>query len=1755
MTKSNRTVWVGVFLGLLLLVAVAAVGWWMGARSADARAGAPAAPAATASVASASPGAATAPATPAPAEPAKADPASGAPALPASDTGTPDAFALLDCTARLYDNAQAIAVTFTQPLRAGQDLASLLKASDLGPVPDQTAQRRRGGAQDDAEQAAATPAKDAAAAQPIQGEWVLGENPRVAYLPYQQPNRRYQVAIGAQVAAADGATLPEAASCDLETPTMPPAYFFPSRGVVLPAGQNGGLPIVTVNVPEVDVQFLRIPPEKAPYFYETVLRVRGNEPEAAAETNGDDAEDDPWRWAGNRSLQGSVGIYDLDRLAPITQSVYTGRFVASTEKDRRSTTFLPVEDIAELQEPGIYVAVMSQPGRFNYESQVTYFYVSDLGVHAHRQADALDVYVTSLTSARAAEAVAVDLLDGDGKRIAGARTDAVGRAAFASLPGDARLVVARRGQEQTLLSLAQPALDLSEFAATGHAAGENRLFAYAGRDLYRPGETFAVSVLQRGPDGEPLPAAPITATLKRPDGRTVRTEVWQPHASAPGYVEHDIALPADAATGTWRLELRRDPGARQPDTVWSFSVEEFLPERMALDFTKAADELLVGQPLELQVRGRYLYGAPAAGNRLLGTLGVERARVPLPETLPGFIFGDVADDARRQWQELPEQETDAEGRASLEVPLELAGAQSPMRARVRLSLLESGGRPVIRTHDTLVWPAEALVGVRPLFDNDVTRQGSLAEFEVARARRDGTLAPGGEASVRLFHERREYYWRFDDQSGWNSGYTETDELVDSRTLDLAERTRLAVPVDWGRYRLEITDPENGRVLRYRFYAGWDAQDAENLGNRPDRVQLRLENAVGDGDTLRVHAVPPHDGEALVLVEGGGVRWNARMPIQAGGTTLAIPFDPAWERQDLYISVIAFRAGAQGEARVTPARAVGLLHVPLAREDRRLGVKIDAPARVRPETTQTVALSVDGAAPGDTVWATLSAVDVGILNITRYPTPDPFDFFFGQQRYGAQMLDMYGRLIEAMQGQRGRLKWGGDSGERLREPMPPKVRLVDLFSGPLQVGADGRVQVPLALPDFNGTLRLMAAAFTQDRYGSAEAQMVVAAPIVAELAAPRFLNDGDQTSIALDVANLSGNAQDVELALEAAAPLAIEEGARTLRLADGERRTLRFTARAQGVGDALLTLHVQGKGGSEPIRIERRATLGVAAATPARQSVHRGRLAPGESAQAEPGWFAGLAEAGLQVSVSADARPPVPVERLVHDLLTYPYGCTEQTISAAYPYLMIDAGQAGSLGMRDVSAEERERRVAAAIGRLAGMQAASGAFSLWGDGRQDVWLTAYVTAFLQDARRAGHALPAQMIERANGWLQARLREGPSRFPTLPERLARFDDQTSYRDADARLIADGHQRFAALAYAGYVLAREQQAPLASLRELYDGQAERARSVLPLIHLAAAFKLMGDAPRSRQALDAGMTRPYGMAGAAGSYWLGDYGSRVRDNALAYSLMTQHTLEHPRKEVLFVQATQTLGERSYLSTQEQLALILAWQAARVGATDDWRLALAVGGSEHTLARDGTATASLDGKAARTARLTNTGQAPLFYEVRSQGYMPAPVQPERRSAGVTAGWYHTDGRAWQGEPIASGQTLVVKLELQAEHDIETGLLVHRIPAGFELNNENLSPDDEIRNVDFGGTRMDAAADDSVASYREYRDDRYVAGVRVAAGSKPSVVLFYRLQATNPGTYTMPPALLEDMYRPEIRGIGRTGTVTVQRADGPGARR
>ncbi|HCW19518.1 MAG TPA: alpha-2-macroglobulin, partial [Achromobacter sp.] len=530
----------------MVLAGAIGAGWWMGK---DRQAVAPApVPAASSQAAN------------------TAAPAAGdKPAMPASATvGSADPFAALTCQPRQYNDALSLSVTFTQPVDGKANLDSFLQVTDIGAISGKEDQDSESSASPNDQPASVKPGDSAPKGKIVKGNWIVGDNPRMVYFPYVQPQRKYAITVRSGLpGVGDNVVLAESSNCEVNTQAMPPSFYFASRGVVLPAGQNGGLPVATVNVSEVDVQFLRVAPDRVPELFETVLGIGRN---TVAEADDDDGgyydEEDGWRYSDNRSLKGSVSNWDLDRLNSLTTSVYQGRFLTDDKPNRRHVTFLPVEGVKELQEPGIYIAVMSQPGRFRYEYQVTYFYVSDIGLHARRYTDRIEAYSVSLKTGQAISGATFELVDGAGKSLAKAAADAQGHVRFEGSFTNARVIRASRDKEMTVLALAEPALDLSEFDTGGHVSRPNNLFVYAGRNLYRPGETFNVSVLPRDLDGRMLTPAPLTATIKRPDGRVVQTTLWQPKKDLVGYVERAIDLPLDAQTGSWLLELRVDPASR-----------------------------------------------------------------------------------------------------------------------------------------------------------------------------------------------------------------------------------------------------------------------------------------------------------------------------------------------------------------------------------------------------------------------------------------------------------------------------------------------------------------------------------------------------------------------------------------------------------------------------------------------------------------------------------------------------------------------------------------------------------------------------------------------------------------------------------------------------------------------------------------------------------------------------------------------------------------------------------------------------------------------------------------------------------------------------------------------------------------------------------------------------------------------------------------------------------------------------------------
>jgi hypothetical protein len=1682
----------------------------------------------------------------------------GEPLSSQADPNSP--FELVEAANRSFDGSPALALTLTQPLAPRQDFDGLIQVFDMGDGKPGEALKTKADSGDDSDvdssdeedqsakaksvdEAVSTAAADVdvQGGKPVKSAWVLGDNPRMLFLPNVKPENRYVVIVKSGLTDTLGRVLNGEQRYSIRTAAVSPAFYFASKGMVLPAGQNGGLPVITVNVPEVDVQFMRVRKDQLPRFLEMVI-AGARKPKVQDDSeDGEDDGDAEWRKPfseRHHELHGAVSGWELDPLHKMTDSVYQARFVTEQKQNKQSVTFIPVEDIAPLREPGIYVAVMSKPGRFGYDYQTTYFYVSDLGLSVHVYPKRATAMVSSLTSGTGIAGAEISWLGETGKVLAQGSTDSDGRVDFAERPDKARVLLAEKGGQVSMLALKEPTLDLSEFETGGDLYKPVRLFAYSGRDLYRPGEHFEVSILARDADGQPVKPQPIQATLRRPDGHNQLVSMLKPNPKQPGYYQQAVDIPLDAPTGVWTLELRSDPADKQPGTVYRFSAEEFLPERMKLDLASDAKLLHGKDNLTVSVNGAYLYGAPAAGNRLLGTVEYSRSRNPLAAKLPGYVFGSVDDDNVAARKELDETTLDDQGKTDVDVDTSPAlDRDSPINIRTTLSLLETGGRPVIRSLERVWWPSQTLIGLRPKFTRDYVPEGALAEFDVVLADADAHMLAQRATPVRLIRENRDWYWRYDDQRGWNSGFVETSELITSLSLDLlaGKPAALKLPVKYGRYRLEIGTPGTPGAAAYRFYAGWSAEHDESDGVRPDRVALKLDKpAYADGDTARLTINAPHHGEAIVAVEGDQLLWLKRITIDKDSQALSIPLDPSWKRHDLYVSVTVLRPGNQGDL-VTPTRALGIIHLGLDRSQRRLAVELAAPDKIRPETTVPVKINIP-AAQAKQAMVTLSAVDEGILNITGFKTPDPFEAFFGRLRYATELRDIYGRLIEKMAGKKGKLRFGGDTSLKQPPKTPDKVKLVDLFNGPVQFDAQGNATIGVKVPDFNGRLRLMAVVAAANQFGSADRSMVVAAPLIAEMNTPRFLASGDNATLALDLHNLSGKAQSFKVEVSAGPGLTVNGGSQSVSLKDQEKITLRLGVLASGE-PGMVDLKVKISG--EQLALERHFGLEVEAPTPPQQVSTMYVLEPGETVTLKnndgAAWYP-----GRKSQLMLSALPPLNAQKVLEGLLHYPYGCAEQTTSTSYPWVFVDEATAKRYGLPAHSRDERAAVLDKSFAKLGAYQAPNGGFSLWGDaGAYDYWLSAYVTRFLQDARGEGFAVPSAMYDKAIGFLQDQLPTGIASLPAKGSGWQGANGWSAYWDYRNR-------NFEALAHGAYVLAQDRKVQLGSLRQLYALRSN-ANTGLSLVELGIALQLMGDAPRAKTALEEGLAKPR----IHGDYWY-DYGSDVRDNALAYALLRKHQINPPGSAALLASLVEGLKTRRWLSTQDQMAVFLAARTLDGDAGSDWSANL--GGTAGAVDLAGKAALYQPLPDAETSghSLRNTGKAKLFAVMTSSGH-PRQVSESTRGLEVSRSFFTADGKPLGANPtLKVGQTVWVEVQTNADFFTPNALVVDRVPAGLEIENTNLIQGENGQAVQIDGMNPVEAMADQRVGHVEFRDDRFVAAVRLGRWWNGTLHLFYRVRVVTPGKFVIPQSLVEDMYNPQIHAAGKEpGVLVVEDAHAP----
>jgi alpha-2-macroglobulin len=1465
-------------------------------------------------------------------------------------------------------------------------------------------------------------------------------------------------------------------SLDIYVKDRAPMVRFTGDSFVLPSTARRGIPIVSVNTESANLKLYRIGDRNIPSLL-----------------------------ASSQFLT-QIDGYSAQRIEDESgELVWQGSIDIDTELNKEVVTSFPVDEALPERKPGVYVltATLTTGLTQEWDARATqWFVVSDVGISTYAGTDGLAVFVRSLANAKPLAAVELQLVAKNNEVLGTATTDAEGRAVFDAglIRGTASMtpavITARKGgDDYVFLDMTRAGFDLSDRGVTGRAApGAIDIFAWTERGIYRAGETVHAAALARDVNAEAIENLPLTFVFMRPDGVEDRRLVS--HGGKLGGHTLDLPIPENAMRGTWTMQIFADPkGAAIGEK--QFLVDDFVPDRTEFDLTSNAKEIEVGTPIQVAVDGRYLYGAPAAGLTLEGEVSVKPTRES--EAFKGYFFGladeEASEDTRVALEGLAP--LDAGGKAIFDVDLaEVPSTTQLLNAKVTVRMREAGGRAVERSLTLPVTPEGPMIGIKPEFSGDLA-ENSVGKFHVIAVDADGLKLSMPGLLWKLISVERNYQW-YRDGTAWKYEPVISTKQVANGTVDVTEDgAAISVPVGWGRYRLEIeTAAADGPASSVEFDAGWYVEATST--ETPDGLEIALDKEnYAVGETAKLKVSPRFAGELLVTVGTEKLIATKTASIAEAGGEVELPVTADWGA-GAYVTATLYRPGDTEQSRM-PMRAIGIKWLTVDPADRKLAVSLDMPEKTQPRQPLDISLTVEGAGALEDAYVTVAAVDVGILNLTRYEAPDPDGWYFGQRRLGLEIRDLYGRLIDGSLGATGRLRTGGDGGQMPLRGSPPTEKLVAFFSGPVKLDAEGRANVRFDIPQFNGTARVMAVAWTKSGVGHAATDVVIRDAVVVTASLPKFLAPGDRAELRLDIANTDGPAGDYQLQVTTSGPVTVEQTgpAETVHLDAGGKSAITLPIAGQYPGNGLVTVNLTNAAG---LALEQTLDIPVRpAALPVtqRQVV---TIAAGSSLTVDDQLLADSLLQGATVSLNVTRSAAFDIPALLMTLDRYPYGCAEQTTSRALPLLYLS-----ELSKQSGLAEDEEvgKRVQEAIYRVLSYQSSSGSFGLWSPGYGDLWLDAYVTDFLTRAREQKYDVPEQAMVQALENLQNAL-----------------SYETNVKDR-------GNE----IAYALYVLARNRKAAISDIRYYADAMLGDFPTPLAKAHIAAALALYGDARRSQDIFAAAVNMSTGLVNV--SLARSDYGSSLRDDAAVLALAAESRPVPPIIPELSKIVAKEWQQAKYTSTQEQTWMLLAARAIQ-GGDEDMRLE--VNGAERT----GSYAARISGDALieHPVVIRNKGADAISVVVTT---VAAPTQP--LSAGgdgftIERTYYTLDGAEANVSEARQNERYVVVLKITESNDWPSRVLItDLLPAGFEIDNPSLVDSAQLSNFEWIG--------DVEAAHTEFRSDRFVAAFDRSAGSNREITLAYVVRAVTPGTYDHPAASVEDMYRPQFSARTATGRMEV----------
>jgi len=1382
-----------------------------------------------------------------------------------------------------------------------------------------------------------------------------------------------------------------------------------------------------------------------------------------------------------------------------------------------------------------YVSVSSTENQWLKDTKM--ISLSDIGFIVRETKEDIMVLTNSLLTTQALKNLPIQIISKSNQIIATQTTDEQGIAVFKHVKrkfqaGDIELITAQSTNDYNFIYLDGTGVDKSDFETGGKWETESgyQAFMYGERNLYRPGETININSIVRTRDWKPIATMPIVFRLKMPNGREFAA--LKGILNEQGAYSTSIKLPPNALTGTYTATIETSAGENLERL--DISVEEFMPDRIKVLLnllekdgkTEKQSEIVPDDSLRILLKARNLFGPPAVNKNFQISFSL-RAENFEPKTFPDYEFdldrrGDNGDYFNPE-NELVTKETEGVTNErgnfyqAFHLPKSLEN-HGILYGYVFSTVFDETGRGVSRTRGFNVVTQPYMLGIKKGLYYASPNENMALQLVAVKADETSTT---GTAQVKIF----QYKWQNTLERGQN---TEEMRYVSQRKLEMLLDQTVQVnasgtivnftPKDAGEYEIRISTPESKTYIKKKFYvyspsymdAGNGKNDAFPI-DKKGKVEIKLDkNTYKIGEQAKVLFTTPFNGKLLVTVERMGIHSYQYVDVRNRAASITVDIKQEY-LPNVYITATLIKSATDGVIPLTVAH--GFANIAINEPNTHFDVKIEAVERTQTHQKQTIKVAVSGGVQASGAQVTLAIVDEGILQLKNYETPNAHKEFYTKRALEVKSYNLYPRLFPELNITRS--STGGDGFElagRANPMVNKRVKLVSFWSGILQTNAAGEAFFTIDIPQFSGSLRIMALAYQNGTFGQAQTNMIVADPIVVSTGFPRFLAPEDRVTVPVTLFNTTKEAITAQIEVKTTDALATKgKSSQTIDIKANFEEETKFEIEAKNIIDSakvIITVQAGGRTFVEEIDVNVRPITGFVK--------HFG---------------AGMIEAGKQASIvfpndyipsSANGRLIVSKSPLVQFannfeyLVQYPYGCVEQVTSGAFPQLYVqELLKVISPEKQNIDLVQAQARfnIQEAIYKLQSMQTYSGGLTYWSGGSEaHSFGTVYATHFMIEAQKLGYQVNKDLLDGMLGYLRNQSDND-------------VDYEYVFTDSKGKRWKKKIARRENI-YALYVLtlAHKENLPVMN----FYRENPQHLSLDSKYLMASSFLLLGDQASAKEILPAQFEGEQEVENFNNSF-----SSPIRDEALALNALIEADENNLQIPTMARHLTDAIRNEKYLNTQENaFALLSLGKLARRAATSDASAKVVQNGTAVGNGADVNVLRDVLGKTYNVQAQNGN----MYYFWQSQGLSASgKVENADNKIKVRRTFYDQEGNVLKNNTFRQNDLVIVKISIVTENymgRIPNVAITDLLPAGLEIENPRLTATKEVPWI----------RNRAIPDYTDMRDDR----LNIFTDATKEVKNFYYLaRAVTVGTYKLGTLSADAMYNGEYNSYFGGGVIRV----------